>query len=433
MNSMNALNGLDEGGLLAGLAPDHRLALLAVLLVPPAIWLCLRVAQAAAAHGNCLARRFVRGYAAAPGATRGAAVLLLVTATIHLALVPGHARENPELARAFLLNGALFIAASLAAFTWRWWRPAAALLIVATIVAYFSAIGRGQEAPDQLGVATKLVELLALGLLILPGHAGARVWVRRLRWAGAAVAVLLCTTLTGLAALAAEYKPAAANGANGEPTRATLDIGHIGAQLDAFLPVTTAGPAAAHGQHHNADHPEPGMMMQPPSAPAPTPAQRAAAAQLVADTAAGIARYADVRIAIADGYRAATAPRATTVHYTNPAYMKDGSVLDPTRPEALVYANTRHGPVLLGAMYMMPKVGQRGPDFGGAVSGWHLHDNVCFTLGPRLAGILSPFGSCPIGSLNGPTPEMLHIWTAGNPNGPFGEPDKAWLAQLAAR
>jgi hypothetical protein len=37
-------------------------------------------------------------------------------------------------------------------------------------------------------------------------------------------------------------------------------------------------------------------------------------------------------------------------------------LLDPTHPEDLVYANTAHGPELMGAMYMTEKLGQPGLD-----------------------------------------------------------------------
>jgi hypothetical protein len=54
--------------------------------------------------------------------------------------------------------------------------------------------------------------------------------------------------------------------------------------------------------------------------------------------------------------------------------------------------------------------------------------SVCFPLG--LAGLESPFGVCPIGSVNIPkTGEMLHMWTL--PGVPiedhWGHIDEDWL------
>jgi hypothetical protein len=48
-----------------------------------------------------------------------------------------------------------------------------------------------------------------------------------------------------------------------------------------------------------------------------------------------------------------------------------------------------------------------------------------------LAGVKSPFGTCPMGTLNGPLAPMLHIWTFANPGGPFGDLPTAVEARLA--
>lgn len=118
------------------------------------------------------------------------------------------------------------------------------------------------------------------------------------------------------------------------------------------------------------------------------------------------------------------------MHYVNPKYMHSG-VVDPQHPQALVYANTPTGPLLLGAMYMLPKANQLPPDIGGSITEWHTHNNLCFLL-PTFAidGLQSPFGTCPVGSINGPTPAMLHVWTVPNPAGPFADLTPAYVAKL---
>ena len=96
--------------------------------------------------------------------------------------------------------------------------------------------------------------------------------------------------------------------------------------------------------------------------------------------------------------------------------------MDPTRPQALVYANTPSSPTLLGAMYMLPKANLAAPDIGGSLAPWHTHTNLCFLLTSfAIDGIESPFGTCPVGAINSPTPAMLHVWTVPNAGGPFGE------------
>ena len=161
-----------------------------------------------------------------------------------------------------------------------------------------------------------------------------------------------------------------------------------------------------------------------------TPEQQAAAQRLVEETRAGIAPYQDVRAALAAGYRPGPQPGDATVHYLNPRY-GGSATLDPSHPPGLVYAGTRHGPVLLGAMYQMPKVGQAGPDIGGAITPWHYHTNVCFSVpGLFVSGLSTPLGGCPPGSVRVTTADMLHVWTAPNPNGPYGDLDQAWVHRL---
>jgi hypothetical protein len=166
-------------------------------------------------------------------------------------------------------------------------------------------------------------------------------------------------------------------------------------------------------------------------ASAPTPAQRVAAETLLETTRRGIARFEDVSAALADGYRPSPPLAGPTVHYSNPAYAH-GHVLDTRHPQSLVYADTPSGPRLIGAMYMMPDARTPGVAVGGALTEWHVHADLCFTLpGPALVGIESPFQTCPVGALNAVTPSMLHVWTVDNPGGAFGELDADYAARLA--
>jgi hypothetical protein len=156
---------------------------------------------------------------------------------------------------------------------------------------------------------------------------------------------------------------------------------------------------------------------------APTEAQIAAAAKLAADTKAAIAKYADVDVALADGYKSDGAALDFAVHYTNKKYEDDGRILDPNAPETLVYSDTNDGPpILLGAMYAMPDFQRDAPAPGGSLTVWHLHTNICFgPVPPFFIGIVSPFGACPAGSLSVTSGAMIHIWTVDWAGGPYGE------------
>jgi hypothetical protein len=164
------------------------------------------------------------------------------------------------------------------------------------------------------------------------------------------------------------------------------------------------------------------------AAPAPTAAQLEAAAKLVHDTKAAVARYADLKTAVAAGYTPMEPPETQVVHYVNRAYMTDAYILDPQHIQSLIYFNGKQGPVLIGAMYIMPRRSEDGPQVGGSLTVWHQHANICFddVTGIAVAFTHSGFfdnggksGSCPKGSSVTRTPQMLHVWLIDNPDGPF--------------
>jgi hypothetical protein len=152
----------------------------------------------------------------------------------------------------------------------------------------------------------------------------------------------------------------------------------------------------------------------------PSAAQLQAAATLLAETRKNATRFNDLAAAKADGYRAVTPPMLPVVHYVNPRYLNDAMVLDPGHPQSLIYVNSSHGPVLVGAMYLMPRPLMHGPEIGGPLTHWHSHSNLCFdTKSEMIVAFTASDGSCPAGSDNRVTPEMLHVWLVDNPDGPF--------------
>lgn len=154
-----------------------------------------------------------------------------------------------------------------------------------------------------------------------------------------------------------------------------------------------------------------GMVMAPVPSSSPTPAQQAAATHLVTAVDQGIAPYADVRTAEADGYEPISARRGPMTHYLDRSVVEHGDVLDPSHPSALMFANTVDGPVLIGAMFLGPAPCVPGPDIGGSLTQWHAHDNLCFS-GGRLVGKAAGDGTCTTGSRRNTSYFMLHVWTA---------------------
>jgi hypothetical protein len=182
---------------------------------------------------------------------------------------------------------------------------------------------------------------------------------------------------------------------------------------------TPAGTTSAATGHSHAAAPANGV----------TGAQLQAALQLLDATKAAVARYADERAAVDAGYAPMEPEGLPIMHYVNRAYFTDADILNPAHVQSVIYYNSSRGPVLIGAMYIMPRLGVPGPQVGGSLTQWHHHDNLCFDT---TTGVIVAFahdgssnstdksGTCPRGSSNRSTPEMLHVWLIDNPAGPFG-------------
>jgi hypothetical protein len=153
----------------------------------------------------------------------------------------------------------------------------------------------------------------------------------------------------------------------------------------------------------------------------PTSAQVAAANQLVADSRRGLARFADLRDARRAGYAPHERVPRSLKHYFKAAYVIDGRVLDPTRPEGLLYAHTTRGPVLVAAVYMMNRAGEPGREVGGCLTPWHVHHDLCSSDPAKglISGVRTRSGSCPPGQVPWAAPPFLHVWTIDFPGGPF--------------
>ena len=348
-----------------------------------------------------------RGPGRLPSASTVAATLMAVSAVGHAALASAHAGEVPELGPLFRLDAVLLGAAALGAvLAPRWprvsilrrWRPLAIGLLVANVLAYIVYIGSGREHVEQAALAVKLIEILALGLLLMPQgkpeEAPARPPLSA--WLRTVVTMLMLGFLTGLVAWGTGFRPH-----------------HIPAVGEA---AHTIEPVPGHNVRRK--------LINPASSD-----DEAATARLVEATRAGAARYANVQAAIDAGYVGTV--NGPNSHVENKAFQKDDAILDPTRPEQLVYAATPDGPLLLGVVYVMPTPEQAGPEVGGSLTPWHTH-TLCITiLPPFIAGLMTPFGTCPFGAANVVMPEMMHVWIVENPRGQVG--DRLDPAVLKAR
>ena len=152
-----------------------------------------------------------------------------------------------------------------------------------------------------------------------------------------------------------------------------------------------------------------------------TPEQQAAAENLVAVTLLRLPQWTDPAFAEANGFRSIGDGFTGTEHLVNQEFMSDDVILDPDRPESLVYSTENGQRRLVAAMYMV----QRGlpleqvPNIGGKLMQWHTHENLCYNAEGKVRGVTNAQGECPAGLVKPvPTP-MIHVWIESHRCGPF--------------
>jgi hypothetical protein len=110
-------------------------------------------------------------------------------------------------------------------------------------------------------------------------------------------------------------------------------------------------------------------------------------------------------------------------HYRNREYMLDDHVLDPDRPEFLMYYPKPDGSyALAGLMFITRNLDEYGPQFAGRITIWHHHvwsRPQCVERGVIALDFAKPDGTCDAGEPRHRSPEMLHTWLIDHPKGPF--------------
>jgi hypothetical protein len=160
------------------------------------------------------------------------------------------------------------------------------------------------------------------------------------------------------------------------------------------------------------------------SEPGVTPVELERANTLIENTIKDIKRFRTPAQAYAAGYRSIGDALTGDEHYVNWSYANDGHILDPKRPESVVYERINGKQRAVAAMYGMPfgSTFADVPDVGGALTQWHVHANLCLTDNPEqrvVAGLTSIGGDCPPGTSKAGNTPMLHVWIYPNPCGPF--------------
>jgi hypothetical protein len=383
-----------------GIAPDHIPGLVAAIVLPVAIFVVRRLRQPTTAQPPPR-----QGRTAVQVWT---AWLLGLTAIIHLALPLGHA-DNWLLTAGFLGSGAAFAWLAMRAWEGRTYRLWSGLLLGATILAYLLIAGTGKEDPDQVGIVTAMVELMALGLCLVPSRTPEK--PKRFKRFASSTATIAIVLIAGTWIWIGSF------------------LSHAAANTGANTPQAAAGSVAGSGHDHGHDHAaraQAGVIMRPSNGEQPTLEQVRAADALALATRTAMAKYANLSDALRDGFVLPAVAQGPDVHLDNKANASDGRVLDPQHPEKLVYAIDGGKATLLGVVFMMERAGVPGPEPGGSITRWHAH-NVCLSVLPPGFTIVSAYGTCPPLSITVTSAEMMHVWVVENPGGWFAEGlDRTW-------
>jgi hypothetical protein len=202
----------------------------------------------------------------------------------------------------------------------------------------------------------------------------------------------------------------AACGDSGSPTRASAQPP---APVDTVTPSTRAVT--------NAEVTTDGIDLS--GTPGVTPVEQRRAETLIRRTIANLRRYASPAAAYAAGYRS-IGDHVDAEHYVKWSYTDDGHILDPSRPESIVYQYRDGKQQAVAAMYQLPFGSSFAdvPDVGGPLTQWHVHANLCLSDDPQqkiLTGFTEIHGSCPPGTSKASNTPMLHVWIVPTPCGPF--------------
>ncbi len=383
MNDGAALLERYVGNPIYGMAPEHEAAVLLVLVAGMAALFVRFLAN----RGHAGSEGLVIRYRALPSNFRLLVWLLVASAAANLGMALGRLTSPVWLWLVIVSGAEVFVAWRL--LMGRRWRVATSVVLIVALSVNLGLAVAGVTL-DQVGLVTALAEATALAVVMRSVKGG------KFRRFAASLTVVGAIGFTALA-------------------------GWGGAVV------------AGIGGENLGETPLPGVLLPKGTDRAPTVSEQAEANRMYVETVAAIAKYKDVAVAATAGYQVDRIA-GSQYHAENPTFKADGVILDPERPETLVYEPGPNGPILLGALYEMESIGEPGPAFGGPITVWHAHDHVCFAFTPlTIAGFESPLGACPLASISVPvTNEMIHVWTIPGVEDPYSELDEGWLAEYVA-
>jgi hypothetical protein len=268
---------------------------------------------------------------------------------------------------------------------------------------------------DTLAAALAAVAVVAALFVVLPGLS-ARLRGRQPALVGVATVAALALTVPGMVAAGSH-----SHGGGHEHGDEAGGHGH-----------DAAGEESAAG-HEHAGHEAAAVAPTPydPTKPIDlggvegvTPEQQAAAENLIAITLWRLPQWSDPKVAEAAGFHSIGDGFTGYEHLIQWDWINDGAILDPERPESLVYRVDRDGTrTLEAAMFMLPQgeTLDTVPELGGKLTQWHIHDDLCFTPGeaPKVRGVTGVGQGCPAGLVKLDPVPMIHVWIVPHRCGPF--------------
>lgn len=147
---------------------EHDAAISALVWFAPVVITALFALELAAGKGLTPAVRLRARLLALDTSRRLALLLLAITGLIHAALIPAHVGEPVTAALFALFTSGAIAAIAGALLGVRGWTMLAVLLLGGAVLAYGAYLLLGLEQADGVGIATKIVEMAAVGLLLAP-------------------------------------------------------------------------------------------------------------------------------------------------------------------------------------------------------------------------------------------------------------------------
>jgi len=188
------------------------------------------------------------------------------------------------------------------------------------------------------------------------------------------------------------------------------------ALLSATIVGTWWGITGYRGAHH---HTMDMSHMEPPTA-----AQRQWADDFVGRCWESARRHGwfNFETAKADGFELQW---SDTEHYVKREFVFDDKILDPDRPEFLMFRKSPSGDLLLGFMFFTRSLEEHGPQPGGSLAPWHYHPwngrGYCAEGGILPVSRPDERGRCAQGMQVSRSAEMLHVWFVDHPLGPYAD------------